>query len=71
MQKGRVVLAFGSPESREKLNFFKASMKLKRPEIRIKTQEDAINYAITEAMKVPELEKEIKELKEIIENLKN
>jgi hypothetical protein len=69
MKKGNVVLANGSVERRDKLNHFLSGLKLKKCTIcgkAIKTQADAIEFAIQEASKVPHLEAENSELREKI-----
>jgi len=72
MKKGNVVLANGSVEVRAKVNHFLSGLKLKKCTLRgtvIKTQADAIDYAIEQAEKVPALEKRVQELKERITEL--
>lgn len=70
MQEGKVKLADGSPETRAKIHLFTQAQKLYNPDRKIKTLEDGILFAIEEAVKVPGLEAQIKELKEEIEDLK-
>lgn len=69
MQKGKVIIANGSPETRARLTNFRSKMKLKDPIKKI-TMGDSIDYAIEQAERVPELEKENMELKEKIRELK-
>lgn len=64
--KDKVKFADVSPETREKVKIFLSTLKLKKCTLegkKIKTLEDAINFAIQEADKVPTLEKENLELK--------
>lgn len=63
MQKGIVRIADGSPETRARLTNFLSQMKLKDPLKKI-TMGSAIDFAIEQAERVPELEKKIKELEE-------
>jgi len=63
MQKGKVNIAQGYPETLSKLKIFLEEQKRKHSENRLKTLEDAINFAIDEAEKVPALNKEINELR--------
>ena len=63
MQKGIVRIADGSPETRARLKNFLSKMQLEKPLEKI-TMGDAIDYAIEQAEKVPELEKRIRELEE-------
>lgn len=65
MQEGKVKLADGSPESRARIHLFMQAQKLHHPERNIKTLEDAILFAIDEAVKVPALEARVKDLEEI------
>jgi AmiR/NasT family two-component response regulator len=69
MQKGKVIIANGSPETRARLINFRSKMKLKDPIKKI-TMGDSIDYAIEQAERVPELENENKKLKEKIRELK-
>lgn len=64
-----VKIAMGSPETRARLSNFKSKMQLANPNDKI-TMGDAIDFAIEQAEKVPELEKKIKELQEVINNSK-
>lgn len=66
MQKGKVIIANGSPETRARLTNFRSKMKLKDPLKKI-TMGDSIDYAIEQAERVPELEKKIKELQEEVD----
>lgn len=68
MQKGKVIIANGSPETRARLTNFRSKMKLKDPIKKI-TMGDSIDYAIEQAERVPELEKKIKELQEEVDIL--
>ena len=68
MQKCIVRIADGSPETRARLTNFRSQMKLKDPIKKI-TMGDSIDYAIEQAERVPELEKENMELKERIKEL--
>jgi hypothetical protein len=68
MQKGKVIIANGSPETRARLTNFRSQMKLKDPLKKI-TMGDSIDYAIEQAERVPELEKENRELKKRIKEL--
>ena len=68
MQKGKVIIANGSPETRARLINFRSKMKLKDPIKKI-TMGDSIDYAIEQAERVPELEKKIKELQEEVDIL--
>jgi hypothetical protein len=70
MQEGkvRVIIANGSPETRALLTNFRSQMKLKDPLKKI-TMGNAIDFAIKQAERVPELEKENRELKERIKEL--
>lgn len=64
--KDKVKFADVSPETREKTKIYLSTLKLKKCTIegrKVKTLEDAINFAIQEAEKVPTLEKENLELK--------
>ena len=60
MQKKKTGIVDGYPETRARLNFFKSSQNLVNK--KLKTLEDAVNFAIDEAERVPELEKKIMEL---------
>lgn len=62
MQKGKVVIFNGSLKTRAKVNHFLSELKLKNPEKKI-TQGEAVEFAIEQAEKVPELEKHIEELR--------
>jgi hypothetical protein len=66
MQENKVKIADGSPETRARLSNFKSKMQIERPLEKI-TMGDAIDFAIEQAEKVPELEKRIKELVEMNE----
>ncbi len=69
MQEGKVTIANGQIETRHKLNIFLNDLKLNRSELNIKTQEDAILFAIEETGKVPALEARIKELEDEVNTL--
>lgn len=58
MQKGIVRIADGSPETRARLKNFLSKMQLANPSKKI-TMGDAIDYAIEQAEKVPELEERL------------
>jgi len=66
MQKEKVNIAQGYPETRERLREFLGASNLKYPETRLKTLADAIDFAIQEAAKVPALEKENTRLRKVI-----
>lgn len=68
MQKGKVVIFNGRPETQAKVNHYKTELQLKTPNKRI-TQGDAVEHAIQEAEKVPTLEAENAELKKKIKEL--
>lgn len=68
MQKGKVIIANGSPETRARLNNFKSKMQLEKPLEKI-TMGDAIDFAIIQAERVPALEKENMELKERLDRV--
>lgn len=63
MQKGIVKIADGKLETRNKLNLFLSTQKMYYSERKIKTMDDAISFAIDEAQRVPELIKELEELR--------
>lgn len=63
MQDGKVKIADGLPETRAHLENFKSKMKLETPLKKI-TMGDAVDFAITQAEKVPALEARIRELEE-------
>jgi len=68
VQAGKVIIANGSPETRARLTNFRSQMKLKDPLKKI-TMGAAIDFAIEQAERVPELEKEYIDLKEKIREL--
>lgn len=67
MQKGIVRIADGRPETRARLKNFLSKMQLVNPSDKI-TMGAAIDFAIAQAERVPELEKKIKELQEEVDN---
>lgn len=69
MQKGKVNIAQGYPETLSNLKIFQETQKRQHPEKNLKTLADAIDFAIREASKVPTLEKRIKELEDEIERI--
>lgn len=70
MQKEKVNIAQGYPETRERLRAFLGASNLKYSR-RLKTLADAIDFAIEQAQKVPELESQIREQKKIIKELED
>ena len=68
MQKEKVNIAQGYPDTRERLRAFLGASNLKYSN-RLKTLADAIDFAIEQAEKVPTLENQIKEQKKRIEEL--
>ena len=62
MQKGKVAIFNGTPETRAKVNNFKSILEMKNPHKKI-TQGEAVEFAIEQAERVPELEKEIELLR--------
>jgi len=68
----KVKLVDASPETREKLKIFQSGAILRGCTFegkKIKTLEDAVLFAIEQAERVPELEKENMELRKRIEEL--
>lgn len=64
MKKGLVNIAQGSPELLNKLHIFLREQKEKYPEKKLKTLASAIDFAIEQASRVPELEGRIQDLEE-------
>lgn len=62
MQKGKVNIAQGYPETLSNLKIFMENQKIVHSDKKLKTLADAIDFAIQEAEKVPKLEKKISEL---------
>jgi polyhydroxyalkanoate synthesis regulator phasin len=70
MQKGIVNIAQGRPETLSNLKIFIENQKRIYQNAKLKTLANGIDFAITQAEKVPALEKEIEELKKQIAALK-
>ena len=69
----KVKFADVSPDTREKVKIFLSTLKLKKCTLegkKVKTLEDAINFAIIQAERVPSLEKENITLREELEKCK-
>ena len=71
MQKGKVNIAQGYPETLSNLKIFQETQKIEHPEKKLKTLADAIDFAVEQAERVPGLEKENSELREENEKLKD
>jgi hypothetical protein len=67
MKKGLVNIAQGTPEQLSKVKVFLANSQVIHKGL--KTHADAVVFAIEQAERVPELEKENKELRKRIEEL--
>lgn len=63
MAETRVRIADGSQDTQDRLQIFLRSNKREHPELKLRSLESAIIFAMDEAEKVPSLEKEIGELK--------
>ena len=66
MKKGLVNIAQGTPETLSDLKIFMEESKKRYSEEKIKTLESGVKFAIKQAKRVPDLEKEIKILHETI-----
>jgi len=71
MKKGLVNLSQGTPEQLTKLKSFLLNAQVMFPEQHLKTHADVVVFAIQEASKVPELEKDISKLENGILDLSN